>query len=54
MEFKDYQIKVVDKLKEYLFALDEARKEYIELQVLNPISVCGDRPQILTRATQVN
>ena len=36
MELKDYQIKVVDKLKEYLLALDEARKEYLELLEFKP------------------
>ena len=36
MELKDYQIKVVDKLKEYVLALDEARKEYLELLELRP------------------
>jgi hypothetical protein len=36
MELKDYQIKVVDKLKEYLLALDEAQKEYLDLLELKP------------------
>ena len=36
MELKDYQIKGVDKLKEYLLALDEARKEYLELLEFRP------------------
>jgi len=36
MELKDYQIKVVDKLKEYLLSLDEARKEYLELLEYKP------------------
>lgn len=36
MELKDYKIKVVDKLKGYLFAFDEARKEYLELLAFKP------------------
>ena len=36
MELKDYQIKVVEKLKEYLLALDEERKVYNDMLKLNP------------------
>ncbi len=36
MELKDYQIKVIDKLKDYLTALSEARNEYLELLEYKP------------------
>ena len=36
MELKDYQIKVVEKLKEYLLALDDERKAYFEMLKIKP------------------
>ena len=36
MELKSYQIKVLEKLKQFLVALDESRQEYLELLAFKP------------------